>query len=269
LRVLALIATYNERRFVEACLENLHRQGVDTYLIDNCSTDETVELAERWRGRGLVGVESFPRDGGVYNWRGLLARKEELARELEADWFIHSDADELRPPPPGAATLREALEAADGEGFNAVNFFEFTFVPTREQPDHDHPDFERTMRAYYPFEPVFPHRLSAWKANGAVELASSGGHRVSFPGLRMYPRSFPMKHYLFLSVPHAIEKYVERHYDPSEVESGWHGWRASLTAADIDLPSESELRLARSDGDLDPSQPRSKHYVDAPPKPSA
>lgn len=263
MRVVALLATYNEQRFIGSCLGHLDEQGVETYLIDNCSTDETVVIAERFRGRGLIGIERFPRNG-VYDWRGLLGRKEELAGELAADWFIHLDADELRLPPPSHATLTEALHAVDQAGYNAVNFIELTFVPTREAPDHDHPEFRRTLRTYYPFCPSHPHQLKAWKAAAAPrpDLASTGGHRVSFPGLQMHPRPFPMKHYLFLSVPHAIEKYVERRYDPDEVESGWHGWRATVAAADIRLPSESELRVTRSDDDLDPDKPRKMHYLD-------
>jgi hypothetical protein len=266
MRVMAIIAAYNERRFIEPCLAHLERHGIDAYLIDNCSTDNTVEIAERRLGRNLIGIESFTRgEGDVYDWRGLLRRKQELAAELEADWFIHLDPDEIRLPPSSGETLANALEAADSEGFNAVNFVELSFVPTREQPDHDHREFERTLRTYYPFCPSFPHRLNAWKAAAAPspDLASSGGHRVAFAGIRMCPHSFPMKHYLFLSVAHAVEKYVQRRYDPSEVESGWHGWRHTLTEADLRLPSESEMRLTQSDDDLDPGEPRETHIVEA------
>jgi glycosyltransferase involved in cell wall biosynthesis len=263
MRVIALLTTYNERRFIESCLGHLHRQGIEVYLIDNGSTDATVELAKPWLDRNLIGIESFPRgEGHVYDWRGLLRRKEELARELDADWFIHLDADEIRLPPAGEGTLAGALGAAEREGFNAVNFIEFTFIPTLEEPDHDHRGFQRTMRTYYPFAPAFPHQLKAWKRTEAAELAWSGGHRVRFPGLRMYPTSFPLKHYLFLSVPHAIEKYVERKFAPDEVELGWHGWRATIAAEDIRLPSESELRLTRSDADLDPAEPRTRHCLE-------
>jgi hypothetical protein len=261
--VVALLATYNERRFVGGCLEHLREQGVETYLVDNGSEDETVAIAERHLGRGLIGIEEYPREG-VYDWRGLLHRKEELAGKLEADWLIHLDADELRLPPPGAGTLAEALAAADREGHNAVNFTEFTFVPSRESPDHDHPEFRRTLRTYYPFAPSKTHQLKAWKQAAAPRpvLAATGGHRVEFPGLRMHPESFPMKHYLFLSVPHAIEKYVQRRYSPEEVEAGWHGWRARLRESDLELPSEAELRVSRDERDLDPSEPRRRHFVD-------
>lgn len=261
LRILALLATYNERRFIAGCLEHLRRHGVETYLIDNSSTDGTVEIAERYLGDGLVGIETFPR-GEIYEWRALLARKEQLARELESDWFIHLDADELRLPPPGVSTLAEAIAEVDRVGFNAVNFTECTFIPTREDPDHDHPDFVRTLRTYYPFAPTYPHQMKAWKSTDAVELTWSAGHKVRFPGLRMHPQSFPMKHYLFLSLAHAAEKYEQRSYDPRELESGWHRWRASFRASAITLPSRSELRVTQSDSDLDHSEPRKRHYVD-------
>ena len=51
MRVVALLATYNEERFITACLGHLTGHGVEVYLIDNESTDRTVQLAERFRGR--------------------------------------------------------------------------------------------------------------------------------------------------------------------------------------------------------------------------
>jgi hypothetical protein len=265
MRVVALIAAHNERRFIKPCLEHLEEHGVDAYLIDNGSTDGTVEIAEAWLDRNLLGIESFPRgEGDVYDWRGLLRRKGELARELDADWFMHLDPDEIRVPPSRGQTLREGLEAVEAEGFNAVDFTEFTFMPTREEPDHDHPEFQRTLRTYYTFgTPRSRFQMKAWKAHPEAMLVL-GGHRVSFPGLRAYPRQFRMKHYLILSTRHAIEKYVDRRFSPEEVKSGWHGWRATMTEADIRLPSRSELRVSQSDDDLDPSEPREGHYLDGP-----
>ncbi|HEX6688957.1 MAG TPA: glycosyltransferase [Solirubrobacterales bacterium] len=265
MRVIALIAAYNERRFIDPCLRQLAEHGIEAYLIDNCSTDNTVELAEAWLGRGLIDIESFPRgDGDRYVWRSLLERKEELSRELDADWFIHLDPDEIRLPPSRGQTLERALATVDGAGFNAVNFNEFTFLPTREAPDHDHGDFQRTLRTYYPFAPRSNHQLKAWKANPSAEIAWSGGHEVRFERLRMYPESFPMKHYLFLSVPHAIEKYVQKRYDPEEVESGWHGWRSEISASDIRLPRRAELRIEQPGEELDSTEPHTKHYIAEP-----
>jgi hypothetical protein len=258
-RVVALLAAHDEERFVGGCIEHLAAHGVETYLIDNESTDATVAIAGSYEGRGLVGIETFPR-AGSYPWLGLLARKAELAATLDADWFLHVDADEIRLPPRGGVTLAEALGEADREGCNAVNFLELAFVPTREHPEHDHPRYLETMRWYYPYLPRLPDRLNAWKRQEApVDLVSSGGHVVGFPGLRAYPVPFPMRHYLFLSVEHAIRKYVEREFDPAEVEAGLHRRRAALRREDIALQPEAELRRYVSDDQLDTSEPLPYH----------
>ena len=256
MRVVALLATYNEERFVGHCIEHLARHGIETYVIDNESTDDTVEIAERFE---LAGLETAPRDG-MYAWRPLLERKEALAAMLDADWFVHLDADEIRLPPRSSQTLAQAIAKVDALGYTAVNFQEFTFVPTIEAPDHDHPRFQETMRHYYAYSPGRPDRLNAWKRQETrVELAASGGHQVSFPEMSMYPHAFPMRHYLYLSDAHAVSKYVEREYDPAEVESGWHRRRAALRAGDVTLLSQAELKETRSDDDLDASDPWSAH----------
>lgn len=261
-RVVALLATFNEERFVAGCLEHLFQQKLSVYLIDNGSTDNTVAIAERYLGRGLIGVESFPR-AGIYSWRPILERKEQLAHTLDADWFMNVDADEIRLPPRRDRLLADAFGDVEEAGYNAINFQEFTFVPTREAPDHDHPEFQRTMRRYYPFlASAVPNQVKAWKRQAdAAEFAWSGGHQTRFENLRLFPENFVMKHYLFLSVQHAIRKYVEKNFDPAELEIGWHRARARLRTELIKLPPEAELRAFTSDDELDASNPRSRHYL--------
>src|SRR5215210_5202500 len=125
MRIVAILATYNEERFIAGCLEHLFDQGVEVYLVDNCSTDRTVEIAERYLGHGLVDIETFPRAEGVYKWQSILERKEQLAHTLEANWFMHVDADEIRLPPRSTRTLAQAFAEVEAHGYNAVNFLEF------------------------------------------------------------------------------------------------------------------------------------------------
>jgi glycosyltransferase involved in cell wall biosynthesis len=254
-KVVALLTAYNEERFIAGCLDHLIEQNVQIYLIDNDSTDQTARIAHGYSERGLIGIESFPR-AGTYSWLPLLKRKEQLANTLDADWFINLDPDEIRLPSRSGRTLAEIEE----QGFNAVNFQEFTFTPTHEEPDHDHPAFRETMRHYYPFSSA--PQVKAWKRQrDPVEFASSGGHQIQFSGLRLWPQNFIMKHYLFLSVAHAHRKYVEKHYDPSEVAMGWHRARAALRPEFIKLPRQSELRAFISNDQLDASSPRRRHYL--------
>jgi Glycosyl transferase family 2 len=254
-KIVAIVQCYNEQRFIGSCLDHLAEHGISAYLVDNESTDDTVAIAESRLGKNLIGIETLAR-GGHFALHEQLVRKEELAQSLEADWLIHLDADEFRVSPDRGQSLSQAIAEADEAGFNAINFLEFVFVPTRENPDHDHPDFLRTMRSYHPFLPKLPHRLNAWKRqDGPVELAHSAGHVVRFPGLHMAPRSLYSRHYLFLSLDGAGRKFGPDRYAPEEIASGWHGWRARMTPATIELPSERDLRTYVADHLLDPSEP--------------
>jgi glycosyltransferase involved in cell wall biosynthesis len=261
-RIVAMLQVYNEERFLARCVEHLHEQGVDSYVIDNESTDDTVAIAERLVGHGVIGIETLAREDS-FSLLTQCARQEELAQQLDADWLIHHDADEFRVSPKRGQSLAEAITEIDAAGFNAVNFLEFTFTAVRESPDHDHPDFQKTMLWYYPFLPWSPHRLNAWKRqDGPVDLQTRHGHEVRFPGLKMAPQSLFMRHYLYLSVPHALEKFVQRQYALDEVETGFHGWRARVQPDHLELPSEREFP-GRYEGDhlLDPSNPFKRHLI--------
>jgi glycosyltransferase involved in cell wall biosynthesis len=261
-RIVAMLQAHNEQRFIAACIEHLREQGVNVYLIDNESTDETVSIAERYLGRGLIGIETLPRSGS-FALRAQCARQEELAQELDADWLIHHDADEFRVSTRRRQSLSDALREVHEAGYNAVNFHEFVFTPTRESPDHDHGDLTRTMRWYYPFQPWFPHRVNAWRRqDGPVELVWAAGHQVRFPGLCLAPESLFMKHYLYVSARHAVEKFVDRVFASDEVADGWFGWRATICEDQIALPAEAELRTFVADYLLDPCDPWTKHHLD-------
>jgi hypothetical protein len=254
-KIVAMLQTYNEQRFIGDCLDHLADQGISVYLVDNESTDDTVAIAERRLGKNLIGIETLARDGH-FALRSQLQRKEELAQSLDADWLMHVDADEFRVSPDRGYSLARAIAEVDEAGFNAVNFFELIFLPTREAPDHNHPDFLQTMRSYYPVLPVFPNRLNAWKRqDGPVELVHSGGHLVRFPGLRLAPRSMYSRHYLFLSVDDVSRKFGPERYAPDELARGWHRWRARQTPSSIELPSARDLRTYVEDHLLDPSDP--------------
>lgn len=281
MRIIAILASYNERRFIRACLEHYLQQGIEVYLLDNDSTDETVEIAREYLGQHVIAIETIPRQG-MYQWQKILLRKEEIADELDADWFMHADPDEIRVAHRSDLTLAQAIEQVDHEGYNAINFMEYTFLPVRESDDHDSDCFQQSMRWYYPFGPRHPHRLNAWKKQPrrwiglkplirewwnhhrlktpSIDLHSSGGHVVYFPGIKPYPIDFKLKHYIVLSLNHAIQKYVDKDFEPREIHN-LHGWRATARAQDFNLPSSNEMRLYLSDDALDSTNPRTEHIL--------
>src|SRR3954454_4533831 len=107
---IAIVAAYNEADIIGQVVGDLISQGIRAYLLDDGSTDGTVAEVEPYLGRGVVAIERLrpptedDRDR-MFAWKDILLRKTELARELDADWFIHHDADEFRESPWADANL--------------------------------------------------------------------------------------------------------------------------------------------------------------------
>lgn len=260
MRVVALLAVRNEALYLERCLAHLRAQGVETCVIDNDSTDATAAIARSFLGRGVFRIDRLPYKG-FFDLVEQLQCKERLAREIDADWFLHVDADEIREAPLRWRTLAEAIGAVDAQGSNAINFDEFVFLPTSDSDAFEGTDYVERMRYYYFFEPDTLRRINAWKRQTRpVDLTSSGGHRVQFEGRRIFPENFVLRHYIVLSRDHAIAKYGrERVYSRVEIEQrAWHGARPRFAPAMLSFPEKSLLKhLDR--GCWDKSDPWGRH----------
>lgn len=263
---MALLAVRNEERYLARCLEHLLAHGVDVHVIDNDSTDATPSIARHYAATGRVTVERFP-FSGVYEWEGLLRRKEELAASLDADWFIHHDADEIREPPPPFATLAEGIAHVDAAGYNAIDFAELVFTPTDPTQSFEGSDYVAAMRHYYYFCPRPQHRVNAWKKTAPVDLTTRAGHAVLFADQRLFPQPFFLRHYVFLSLAHLHDKYGQRRYDPREVAKGWHGQRAAFDPAAVRFPPLERFKVLDPQGYFDLSDPWPRHFFLPPPRP--
>ena len=261
MRLLVLMTVRNEDLVLERTLAHLEGQGAGVCLVDNGSTDGTVEIARSFLGRCVVRIEHLPFEGR-FELARVLQNEERLADEIEADWYLHQDADEIREAPAGMGTLAEAFQRVQAEGCNAVDFDEFVFVPTSPEQNFEGRDFVAEMSAYYYFCPGSLRRVNAWQRRrwGKVDLVSSGGHSVRFRRRKVYPERFILRHYVALSSEHARRKYGERRFDPREIEDrGWHGARASFDIAAMRFPPASALRRVDPAGGWDRSAPLATH----------
>lgn len=248
-RVVAIMAAYNEQDIIVPSIRRLIDHGVEVYLIDNWSTDATFDFAKQFQGQGLIGVERFPKDGPSphFHLRGLLTRVEELAREIEADWFIHHDVDEVRLSPWSGVSLRNGLYMVDREGFNCIDHTLIEFHPV----DNNFvagSDFE----SYFKLFEFSRHRshfiqIKAWKNLGQrISLAESCGHDVRFEGRRIYPYKFLLKHYPFRSQAHGERKvFLERkaRWNSEERAKGFHVQYDDVREGHVFLRQSSELEL--------------------------
>lgn len=251
--VTAIMAVYNESDIVESTIRYLADQGVGTYLIDNWSNDGTYELASALEGQGLIGIERFPESGptNVFRYAEILGRQQQLASELEADWLIRYDADERRSSPWPGVTLRDALYQVDRLGYSAIDHTQLTFHPVDDaftigdelEKHFRHFEFEKADWA-------FSH-VKAWKkTKHQVDLVGHAGHNVLFPGKRVFPYKFLLKHYPVRSQAHGMRKVLQERrarFDPKLRAAGWHVHYDHIDASHRFLRDSSELSVFDDD----------------------
>ena len=228
-KVIAIMTDYNESDIIYPSLCQLINNGIAVYLIDNWSTDDTASAASPLLGKGLIAIERFPSQNPSqsYDWQALLKRVEDVALTLDADWFIHHDVDEIRESPWPNLSLRDALCYADCLGFNAVDHTVLDFRPTDEAfPSGG--DFSAYFR-HWEFGRRRGHfnQIKAWKNLGVrVGLAVSGGHEAIFPGRRVFPYKFLLRHYPVRSQRHGEKKVLvdrkPRFNREEKITLGWH-----------------------------------------------
>ncbi len=254
---LAIMPAFNEADVIGHAIGALVAHGVDVYLIDHESTDDTAAAATPWLGRGLIAIERFPDDAGYSErnhgemvWRDILRRVGEVSGEVESDWYLFVNADEFREAPWPATTLAGALAQVDELGYSAVNFELFDFRPTddRFEPGSD----PRVHLRHY--EPPGRHDLlqvKAWKRQPhVVDLVHHGGHDVLFEGKRVFPIPFLLRHYPIRSSAHGRRKVLAERlprFAAEERAGGWHVQYDRYAAGSDFLHDPSSL--AEWDGD--------------------
>ena len=226
--VVAIIAAYNEADIIETVVADLLDQDIKVYFLDDGSTDGTAEIVERHNGNGVLAVERLPqhqngeREHG-FAWERILGRKAQLATELDADWFIHHDADEFRESPWPGMTLRDGIGWVDRLGFNAIDFVCLDFWPDREGFVNGH-DVRDVFTRFAPAAPYDRVQIRCWKkTDSPVDLTTSGGHEAQFESRRVFPVRFILRHYPIRGQQHGERKvFHERRFLEAERERGWH-----------------------------------------------
>ena len=223
--VVALISAYNEADIVEQVVRDLIHQGIQVYFLDDGSTDGTQAIVEQYRGRGVLAVESQGGDPGAFYWERILQRKAELGRELDANWFIHHDADEFRESPWSHLSLRDAIQRVDALGFNAIDFSSLDFWPTHDD-FRGGQDVREAFRFYSERAPYDRLQVRCWKkTRELVDLASTGGHEAKFAGRQVFPLRFILRHYPIRGQAHGERKVFEERRNrflERERSRGWH-----------------------------------------------
>ena len=259
--ICACIVVRNEVQYLKFLLPSLAGQDIDVAIIDNGSTDGGLGLYEDFTGKPVISVAHLPYHGFA-SLADRLGAKMELFKNCRYDWIVHHDADEIMEHAKFGLTLRDAIEEADANGYTALNFEEFVFLP-EPGADYFNRDYYREMTKYYFFEPN-KHRLNrAWKNIPGVSNYASGGHKLQGADLNFDPCNHILRHYIVLSQEHARRKYLQRTFDPRDIKKGWQHNRLNFTAQNLTIPEHHDCLFRLNcppAGGLSRALPTKKHF---------
>lgn len=225
-RIAAIIHGYNEADILPKVFQHLTQQGIETHYFDNWSEDGSWEIALDSVRSGLVAhSERFPdKPTAQCQWYSQLVRTEEYAKNIEVDWILHHDADEIRLSPWRDVTLQEAISWIDSLGYNAIDFTVIDFRFLKSVPNVS-PPFQQNL-GHFEFgrRPGHFVQVKGWKNVKRVNLAESAGHNVLFEGRRVYPLKFLLKHYPLRNKEQSENKIFKNRLPRYVTEKERYGW---------------------------------------------
>lgn len=184
-RMLAVIKSWMDEDVIEATVRNALVQGADAvYLVDNASTDSTLQIAT---AAGAIVAEVYESD--LFDGRlvqqlvNAVVARESLRCGAEHVWWLLLDSDEF-PEGPDGMCLRDYLGTLDRR-FRIVGATYMNHVPSG-RPEYVagfHPiDFQPLC---YPFAPArnppcglghWKHPLQRFDRHGHFLLSNDGAH---------------------------------------------------------------------------------------------
>jgi hypothetical protein len=261
MRVVAILAVSDERFYLANCLSHLVANGLDFAVVDNGPTDECAQIIHSSRfAPYLAGYSRIPFTG-VFNWAEILLAQQRLLGLIDGDWHLLLAPDEIMHSYVADESLAGAIARIDREGYDAVNFDEFVFLPVDRDYVPEHNGFQ-PLRHYYYHLPRSLQQMRAWRKALNLSNVASGGHVLSGSEFRLASETFALRHYIFRNQAHAFEKYAKRVFAAGDVERGWHGNRIGQQIARFAFPPASELHCLTdaSDRNLVRDRPRTTHY---------
>lgn len=227
-RILAIICTYNEEDVICEVVDHLINQGLDVCIIDDASTDNTLNILQKKYGTNkkiIIRTRAASKDFVLFD---ILKLKEAIAKEFSSqyDWFMHLDSDEIRISPFPGYTLQNGISFADSLGYNAIDFtvIDFRYDQTGVSITKN---FEKNLNLFeFGKRPGHFAQIKCWKKTDVFQLAGTGGHNVNFEGIRVYPIKFLLKHYPYRNNEQAQKKLFKDRagrIDKANKDKGWHG----------------------------------------------
>lgn len=224
--IAAIIHIFNESDILPEVVDHLISQGIEIHVFDNWSTDGSWDLVNMLVTAGKIRhAERFPdRSSSDYQWKLQLEKTAEYAAQLDVDWVIHHDADEIRCSPWTGVSLKDALAWVDNLGYNAIDFTVIDFRFLKCQPQIANCYQNNLNHFEFGRRPGHFQQVKAWKNFAKVDLSSSGGHQAVFQERNIFPLKFLIKHYPLRNALQANKKIFKDRIPRMSTEQKAFGW---------------------------------------------
>ncbi|MGB9707640.1 MAG: glycosyltransferase, partial [Microgenomates group bacterium] len=226
LRIASIITCYNEEDIIESTIRYYLYQNIDVFVIDNWSTDKSYKIIKNLQKKHKnIYLLKYPENNPtpIYEWKNLLKKIEQIAKNSNYNWYLHNDSDEIRFSPWENKNLREGIEIVDSFGYNSIDF---TVIDFRYTTDLNNKTFSFKNYDYFEFGKRPGHflQIKCWKKTKNIDLSSSGGHEIVLPNRKIFPLKFLSKHYPLRNHNQAKQKLSFRltRLSEEEIKMGWH-----------------------------------------------
>lgn len=201
--VIGLMAVFNEEDILQQTLSYYTEIGINILIIDNGSTDNSLDIAKSFLGKGVLGIKEIPTD--TYRWEFLLDSLLKWSEEFDPDWCLLIDADTFLESPWHGKTLKEGIRDVAAQGYNVINFDNYEFWPVGEENTAE-TDVRKRLR-YYTW--ADDRQEKCWKAYKGTRNSRKGGHALDLPDniqKKIMPENFIMRHYRIRSFDQGLRK---------------------------------------------------------------
>jgi glycosyltransferase involved in cell wall biosynthesis len=206
LKIIGLMAVYNEADVLEGVLQHAIKQGLELVILDNGSVDGSYDVCKRHLNRGVLEIER--EETKSFDLIFNLRRLEENAQKYQPDWLAIIDSDEIHEPPRNDMTLKEAIQCEWNLGFNLIQSNHFEFWPTPLDDENETNPLKRLKYYAYTDDFHFPF----WRNYSGTDCWSGGSHFVFFPPevkWKVSPNKFVIRHYKIRSLEQGRRKTLD------------------------------------------------------------
>lgn len=157
MNIVAIATVYNDLKFLKYKVQWAKMSGVNLYIIDNMSTDGTIEYLESEN----IPHHRFDTSGSF----DLIALQSEIVKTLhiiKPDWFIYHGADLFFFTPYG---IKYDIYRADADGHTSLSL---RYLEVRNTGEESTPDSNPLMTYYYAHRGMKLRMVS--KYHGDIEL---------------------------------------------------------------------------------------------------